>query len=110
MCEHTPTLGTPDTQNAAAHEHDTDMASDGGMSRRHFLTSSAAGLVAGASATGTLAGPALAADRKRKGNSPGGIRGDRILLKGGCVLSLDPNVGDFETADVLIEGSKIVAV
>ncbi len=38
------------------------------------------------------------------------IQGDRILLKGGCVLSLDPQVGDFDTADVLIEGSRIAAV
>jgi 5-methylthioadenosine/S-adenosylhomocysteine deaminase len=34
----------------------------------------------------------------------------RILLQGGVVLSLDPKVGDFEKADVLIEGSKIAAV
>jgi cytosine/adenosine deaminase-related metal-dependent hydrolase len=31
-------------------------------------------------------------------------------LKGGTVLSLDPSVGDFERADVLIEGKKIVAI
>src|SRR5262245_26929071 len=36
--------------------------------------------------------------------------GARTLLKGGCVLSLDPKVGDFETADVLIDGSRIVEV
>src|SRR5207244_1207573 len=30
--------------------------------------------------------------------------------KGGVVLSFDRSVGDFESADVLIEGSKIVAV
>jgi cytosine/adenosine deaminase-related metal-dependent hydrolase len=34
----------------------------------------------------------------------------RVLLRGGCVLSLDQGVGDFEVADVLIEGSKIAAV
>src|SRR5262245_12564056 len=34
----------------------------------------------------------------------------RLLLKGGCVLSLDPKVGNFNQADVLIEGSKIAAV
>lgn len=34
----------------------------------------------------------------------------RTLLKGGCVLSLDPKVGNFEVADVLIDGSKIAAV
>ena len=32
------------------------------------------------------------------------------VLRGGRVLSLDPSVGDFEKADVLIQGSKIMAV
>ena len=36
--------------------------------------------------------------------------GRPILIKGGCVLSLDKAVGDFEQADVLIEGRKITAV
>ena len=35
---------------------------------------------------------------------------DRTLIRGGVVLSLDPAVGDFEEADVLIEGKTIVAV
>ena len=34
----------------------------------------------------------------------------RILLQGGVVLSLDQSVGDFEKADVLIEGKRITAV
>jgi 5-methylthioadenosine/S-adenosylhomocysteine deaminase len=34
----------------------------------------------------------------------------RILLKNGCVLSLDRRVGNFKQGDVLIEGSKIAAV
>src|SRR5258708_2188631 len=34
----------------------------------------------------------------------------RILLQGSVVLSLDPKVGDFEKADVLIEGKRIAAV
>src|ERR1035438_10139519 len=34
----------------------------------------------------------------------------RILLEGGIVMSLDPATGDFEKADVLIEGKKILAV
>ena len=34
----------------------------------------------------------------------------RILFKGGCVLSFDPKLGDFDKADVLVEGKKIVAV
>lgn len=34
----------------------------------------------------------------------------RTLIKGGCVLSLDPAVGDFDSADVLVEGGRIVEV
>jgi 5-methylthioadenosine/S-adenosylhomocysteine deaminase len=34
----------------------------------------------------------------------------RTLLKNGTVLSLDPKIGNFMQADVLIEGSKIAAV
>ena len=59
--------------------------------RRDFLRSGAAGLLAGA-------WPQTPA------------RGCATLLRGGHVLSLDPAVGDFERADVLIEGSKIAAV
>lgn len=41
----------------------------------------------------------------------GGARaGTRTLVRGGCVLSLDPKVGDFEAADVLIEGARIAQV
>lgn len=65
-----------------------------GMSRRDFLK----------------AGTALAAQRTGGARGAGVARGRRVLLKGGCVLSLDPTVGDFETADVLIDGSKIAAV
>ena len=38
------------------------------------------------------------------------MSGERTLLKNGCVLTLDPNVGNFTQADVLIEGTKIVQV
>jgi 5-methylthioadenosine/S-adenosylhomocysteine deaminase len=34
----------------------------------------------------------------------------RMLIRGGMVLSVDPNVGDFPAADVLIEGDTIVEV
>ena len=37
-------------------------------------------------------------------SAPAAAQTGRMLLKGGCVLSLDPKVGDFDTADVLIEG------
>src|SRR5215813_12255638 len=63
-----------------------------GISRRDFVTSAAASL-----AIGALACPSFAQQ-------------PRTLIKGGVVLSFDRDVGDFETADVLIEGSKIAAV
>ncbi|WP_244788313.1 amidohydrolase family protein [Cupriavidus pauculus] len=33
-----------------------------------------------------------------------------LLIAGGTVLSMDPTVGDFVTADILVEGSKISAI
>ena len=35
---------------------------------------------------------------------------ERTLLRNGCVLTLDPGLGNHRQADVLIEGSKIKAV
>jgi 5-methylthioadenosine/S-adenosylhomocysteine deaminase len=71
--------------------------------RRDFLKSSAAGLAAAmmSSPGDTAAGQAGAI---RTGGT------NRVLLKGGVVLTLDRALGDFESADVLIEGSKIAAV
>jgi 5-methylthioadenosine/S-adenosylhomocysteine deaminase len=70
-------------------------------SRRSFLRSSAtlaaAGLPGAAHAQSTPADVELARLT--------GAR--RILLKGGVVLSVDRNVGDFARADVLIEDGKI---
>jgi hypothetical protein len=39
-----------------------------------------------------------------------GSPGQRVLVRGGVVLTMDRQLGDFERADVLIEGSKIAAV
>ncbi len=61
------------------------------MNRRDFLVTGA----------GALAGVALRAQPQL---------GRRVLLKGGAVLSLDPKVGDFDSADVLIDGETIAAV
>lgn len=66
------------------------------ISRRDFLASGAAGVLAACGSSAAQPTPAA--------------QGGRTLLKGGCVLSLDPNVGDFAAADVLIEGSRIAAV
>src|SRR5512138_1199862 len=35
---------------------------------------------------------------------------ERTLLKGGCVLTLDPDIGNYRKGDVLIEGTKITSV
>jgi len=65
-----------------------------GLSRRQFICTTAG--VAAASVIGV----------PRAEAAPG----RPILIKGGCVLSLDNAIGDFEQADVLIEGKKISAV
>jgi cytosine/adenosine deaminase-related metal-dependent hydrolase len=72
--------------------------------RRDFLKSGAAGFAA---AMMPPADPSAAAQAGR-GITTGG--NSRVLLKGGIVLTLDRAIGDFETADVLIEGAKIAAV
>src|SRR5687768_11393476 len=86
---------------------------DTAPSRRDFIKVGAAGLAGstiamGACRTGSgAAGPVAAAGVQ-------GLIGDgrkrRILLRGGVVLSLDPKVGDFEQADVLIEGTTIARI
>jgi 5-methylthioadenosine/S-adenosylhomocysteine deaminase len=75
---------------------EADTSAPSRNTRREFLKSSASALGLAASGLGSpmLVGPALAQSR-------------RIVLKDAVVLSLDPNVGDFEKADVLIEGKKI---
>ncbi len=44
------------------------------------------------------------------GNDFSVVPSGRKLIRGGVVLSLDPDVGDLSEGDVLIEGDKIVAV
>jgi 5-methylthioadenosine/S-adenosylhomocysteine deaminase len=71
-----------------------------GVSRRDFIKASAAGAaVAGLSPFAAEASAAGA-----------GGRSARVLLKGGYVITLDPALGDFSKADLLIEGSKIAAI
>lgn len=110
MSQHTQAAATPMTQESWTHDHDVEASAPGEVSRRHFLTSATAGLVAGTIAGSSLASTALAAHAPGHMQEWGGRRGHRTLLKGGVVLSLDSAVGDFEQADVLIEESKIVEV
>jgi 5-methylthioadenosine/S-adenosylhomocysteine deaminase len=77
-----------------------------GTSRRQFLQSGTGVLAAGAA---VMPGTALAqgADTAADAELARLQGARRILLKGGVVLSLDRQVGDFARADVLIEDGKI---
>jgi 5-methylthioadenosine/S-adenosylhomocysteine deaminase len=80
-------------------------------SRRGFLQSGA-GLAAGAAAAGTagaeLLPPVALAQPAATDAELARVQGRRrILIKGGVVLTLDPQVGDFALADLLIEDGKI---
>jgi len=75
------------------------------MNRRDFLDV----LIAGGAAL--LAAPAAESqERSTVRTVPRARRGTQILIKGGAVLSLDGSVGDFDAADVLIDGQTIAAV
>jgi 5-methylthioadenosine/S-adenosylhomocysteine deaminase len=74
------------------------------LSRRRFLGTG----VAAAATVSALVASTAARAQARPGTAP--APGRPILIKNGCVLSLDPAVGDFERADVLISGSKVAAV
>ena len=40
----------------------------------------------------------------------GNFMGDRILIRGGIVLTQDPSIGELPKADVLIDGDTIAEV
>src|SRR6202040_1487879 len=77
-------------------------------SRRNFLKGAVATGVAAAGLNLFAPRPA-AADG---GDSPldSGRPDRRYVIRGGAVMSLDPKVGDFAQADVLVEGKKILTV
>jgi 5-methylthioadenosine/S-adenosylhomocysteine deaminase len=60
-------------------------------------------------ALGIVAAPA-AADAHGGGGGHGGGGPNRMLIKNGTVISMDPNIGDIEGGDVLVENGKIKAV
>lgn len=92
------------------HDHGHTKKSKSGFSRRGFL--GAAGLTAAGLGFNTLApsGAEAAHFKRRHGKCPTWGKNDRVLLKGGVVVTMDPKIGDFEKADVLIQGKKILAV
>ena len=77
-------------------------------SRRDFLKNSTTTAVAAGfnllkpSGTATNGGDDPPEDSGRRGRS--------YVIRGGAVMSMDPTVGDFAQADVLVEGKKILAV
>jgi cytosine/adenosine deaminase-related metal-dependent hydrolase len=84
-------------------------------SKRDFLKTSA-GLLASAAFAPLLPGSAAPQQDNQDARTVERIerqnreaRG-RILVKGGTVVTMDPAVGDFLQADVLIDGKKIVEV
>ena len=78
-------------------------------SRREFFAATAAGLAGASLAPAQLAGlrSATPADTQDLIGNDGKRR---VLLRGGVVLSLDARVGDFEKADVLIDGKLIADI
>jgi 5-methylthioadenosine/S-adenosylhomocysteine deaminase len=76
------------------------------LSRRALLKSGIA--VAAALATARAAEAAQAVERF---TAPQALDpGQRLLLKGGTIVSLDAQVGNIVTGDVLIEGKRIAAI
>ena len=75
-------------------------------SRRDFLKGSAAIGIAATGSSLFTPRPAAADDPPMDSSKPG----RRYIIRGGSVMSLDPQVGDFPQADVLVEGKTIRAV
>ena len=78
-------------------------------SRRDFLKASTVA-AAGAGALSLFTPRPAAADDGRGPPDDHGRHGRRYVIRGGSVMSMDPKVGDFPQADVLIEGKKILAI
>ena len=100
-----PTIPSPGAE--ATSEPDPSMPK--GTSRRDFLKTSG-GLAAAAAVPATLSGAATATAGAADHAKPRLTFPDskRKVLKGGIVLTLDGT--DYEKADVVVEGKKIVAI
>lgn len=81
-------------------------------SRRNFLKGAVATGVATASGLNLFAPRPAAAQFGSPTNPPqdSGKPGRRYIIRGGMVMSMDPAVGDFVQADVLVEGKTILAI
>src|SRR5205807_8379445 len=98
------------------HDHSDSLDDLPRSSRRDFLKAST-GTAAAAAGLNLFATRAAAAQGNSQSNSQDidapsdtGRPGRRYIIRGGSLMSMDPKVGDFAQADVLIEGKKILAV
>src|SRR5262249_1339376 len=81
-----------------------------GRSRRAFVKTSAA-LAGGAVRAPVVPGQRAAQPGPGGDDLRRGAESSRhMLLKGGTIISMDPQIGDLVRGDVLIEGKKIAAV
>jgi 5-methylthioadenosine/S-adenosylhomocysteine deaminase len=88
---------------------------DRGSLQNHYFASRRDFLKGTAALGATTAGLSLFAARRAAADddeapAATGRPGRRYVIRGGSVMSMDPKVGDFVQADVLVEGKKIVAV
>ncbi len=88
---------------------------DRGSLQNHYFASRRDFLKGTAAIGATTAGLSLFAARPASADDDDapeatGRPGRRYVIRGGSVMSMDPKVGDFVQADVLVEGKKILAV
>jgi 5-methylthioadenosine/S-adenosylhomocysteine deaminase len=88
---------------------------DRGILQNHYFASRRDFLKGTAAIGATTAGLSLFAARPASADDDdapegAGRPGRRYVIRGGSVMSMDPKVGDFVQADVLVEGKKILAV
>jgi 5-methylthioadenosine/S-adenosylhomocysteine deaminase len=81
------------------------------MTRRMTFSRREALMFSCAVAYALQSGAARAADAgERFGQQPVLSLRQRLLLRGGTIISMDPRIGDLTRGDVLIEGTKISAI
>ena len=78
------------------------------LGRRDFLKTAATGGLAAGGLNMFAAQPAAAAVGDPPADS--GKTGVRYVIRGASVLTMDPKVGNFAKADVLVDGKKIKAI
>ena len=91
-------------------DHSGSRDDSASYSRRDFLRAGTAGTAAAAAGLGLFTERVGAAQDDDDAHKDSGRHGRRYVIRGGHVMSMDPQVGDFVQADVLVEGKKIVAV